>query len=76
MPQVSFCQDEPDWLPFRVEGLGHFRGTNIPKFVMEEVYKWNKADICDEAQKERVDSMIEGLEPSEGQALLDAKCFK
>ena len=35
-----------------------------------------KVDISDEAEKERVNAMIEDHEPSEGQALPDAKCFK
>jgi elongation factor 1-gamma len=67
--------------PFKLKGLWLFRGQEIPKFVMEEVYdmelyEWTKVDISDEAQKERVNAMIEDLEPFEGQALLDAKCFK
>lgn len=67
--------------PFKVKGLWLFRGQDIPKFVMDEVYdmelyEWTKVDISDEAQKERVSAMIEDLEPFEGQALLDAKCFK
>ncbi|CAM0910230.1 unnamed protein product [Alopecurus aequalis] len=62
--------------PFRVEPLMLFRRRDIPKFIMEEVYECNKVGICDEVQKEHVDSMIEDLEPFEGQALLDAKCFK
>ncbi|RRT38787.1 hypothetical protein BHE74_00048443 [Ensete ventricosum] len=53
----------------------------IPKFVLDEVYDmelydWAKVDISDEAQKERVNAMIEDQEPFEGEALLDAKCFK
>jgi elongation factor 1-gamma len=67
--------------PFKVKGLWLFRGQEIPKFVMDEVYdmelyEWTKVDISDEAQKERVSAMIEDLEPFEGQSLLDAKCFK
>jgi elongation factor 1-gamma len=67
--------------PFKLKGLWLFRGQEIPKFVMDEVYdmelyEWTKADISDPAQKERVEAMIEDLEPFEGQALLDAKCFK
>uniref|UniRef100_A0A0E0NBT9 Elongation factor 1-gamma 2 n=1 Tax=Oryza rufipogon TaxID=4529 RepID=A0A0E0NBT9_ORYRU len=67
--------------PFKVKGLWLFRGPEIPKFVMDEVYdmelyEWTKVDISDEAQKERVSAMIEDLEPFEGEALLDAKCFK
>ena len=41
-----------------------------------ELYEWTKVDISDEAQKERVSQMIEDAEPFEGEALLDAKCFK
>ncbi|KAK9740656.1 hypothetical protein RND81_03G051500 [Saponaria officinalis] len=41
-----------------------------------ELYEWTKVDINDEAQKERVNQMIEDCEPFEGEALLDAKCFK
>ena len=41
-----------------------------------ELYEWTKVDISDEAQKERVNQMIEDYEPFEGEALLDAKCFK
>ncbi|KAG2260043.1 hypothetical protein Bca52824_079337 [Brassica carinata] len=57
------------------------RGPEIPKFIMDEVYdmelyEWTKVDISDEAQKERVSQMIEDAEPFEGEALLDAKCFK
>jgi elongation factor 1-gamma len=67
--------------PFKVKGLWLFRGPEIPKFVMDEVYdmelySWTKVDISDEAQKERVSQMIEDAEPFEGEALLDAKCFK
>ncbi|KAI4318518.1 hypothetical protein MLD38_032213 [Melastoma candidum] len=67
--------------PFKVKGLWLFRGSEIPPFVMEEcydmeLYDWKKVDIADEAQKERVNQMIEDCEPFEGEALLDAKCFK
>ncbi|KAI3669257.1 hypothetical protein L6452_40484 [Arctium lappa] len=67
--------------PFKVKGLWLFRGKEIPKFVMDEcydmeLYEWKKVDIGDEAQKERVNQMIEDFEPFEGEALLDAKCFK
>ncbi|VAI89692.1 unnamed protein product [Triticum turgidum subsp. durum] len=67
--------------PFKVKGLWLFRGQDIPEFVMKEVYdmelyEWTKVDLSDEAQKKRVEAMIEDLEPFEGQALLDAKCFK
>ncbi|KAL1542791.1 elongation factor 1-gamma 2-like [Salvia divinorum] len=67
--------------PFKVKGLWLFRGTEIPKFVLDEcydmeLYEWTKADISDEAQKERVSQMIEDAEPFEGEPLLDAKCFK
>ncbi|KAG8094564.1 hypothetical protein GUJ93_ZPchr0012g19831 [Zizania palustris] len=67
--------------PFKVKGLWLFRGQDIPKFVMDEVYDmelydWTKVDLSDEAQKERVNAMIEDQEPFEGEALLDAKCFK
>ncbi|XP_071733650.1 elongation factor 1-gamma-like [Rutidosis leptorrhynchoides] len=67
--------------PFKVQGLWIFRGPEIPKFVMDEcydmeLYEWTKVDLSDEAQKERVNQMIEDHEPFEGEALLDAKCFK
>ncbi|URE29843.1 hypothetical protein MUK42_12909 [Musa troglodytarum] len=67
--------------PFKVKGVWLFRGQEIPKFVLDEVYDmelydWAKVDISDEAQKERVNAMIEDQEPFEGEALLDAKCFK
>ncbi|EAZ37421.1 hypothetical protein OsJ_21756 [Oryza sativa Japonica Group] len=67
--------------PFKVKGLWLFRGQDIPKFVMDEVYdmelyEWTKVDLSDEAQKERVNAMIEDQEPFEGEDLLDAKCFK
>nr|QDK54758.1 translation elongation factor [Polygonum cuspidatum] len=67
--------------PFKVKGLWLFRGQEIPKFVMDEcydmeLYEWTKVDITDEAQKERASQMIEDAEPFEGEALLDAKCFK
>ncbi|KAJ0743803.1 putative elongation factor 1B gamma, glutathione S-transferase, Thioredoxin-like superfamily [Helianthus annuus] len=67
--------------PFKVKGLWLFRGPEIPKFVMDEcydmeLYEWTKVDLSDEAEKERVNQMIEDHEPFEGEALLDAKCFK
>ncbi|XP_038709341.1 elongation factor 1-gamma 2-like [Tripterygium wilfordii] len=67
--------------PFKVKGLWLFRGQEIPQFVLDEcydmeLYEWKKVDIADEAQKERVNQMIEDFEPFEGEALLDAKCFK
>ncbi|XP_038681194.1 elongation factor 1-gamma 2-like [Tripterygium wilfordii] len=67
--------------PFKVKGLWLFRGQEIPQFVLDEcydmeLYEWKKVDIADEAQKERVSQMIEDFEPFEGEALLDAKCFK
>lgn len=67
--------------PFKVKGLWLFRGQEIPQFVLDEcydmeLYEWKKVDINDEAQKERVNKMIEDNEPFEGEALLDAKCFK
>ncbi|KAF5457092.1 hypothetical protein F2P56_021223 [Juglans regia] len=67
--------------PFKVKGLWLFRGQEIPQFVIDEcydmeLYEWKKVDINDEAEKERVNQMIEDYEPFEGEALLDAKCFK
>ncbi|GJZ32782.1 elongation factor 1-gamma-like protein [Tanacetum coccineum] len=67
--------------PFKVKGLWLFRGPEIPQFVIDEcydmeLYEWTKVDLSDEAQKERVNQMIEDHEPFEGEALLDAKCFK
>ncbi|MQL99935.1 hypothetical protein Taro_032662, partial [Colocasia esculenta] len=67
--------------PFKVKGLWLFRGREIPQFVVDEcydmeLYDWRKVDITDEAQKERVNAMMEDQEPFEGEALLDAKCFK
>ncbi|KAK6915898.1 Glutathione S-transferase, C-terminal [Dillenia turbinata] len=67
--------------PFKVKGLWLFRGQEIPQFVLDEcydmeLYEWKKVDISDENQKERVNQMIEDAEPFEGEALLDAKCFK
>ncbi|KAL2513359.1 putative elongation factor 1-gamma 1 [Abeliophyllum distichum] len=67
--------------PFKVKGLWLFRGKEIPQYVLDEcydmeLYEWTKVDISDEAQKERVSQMIEDAEPFEGEALLDAKCFK
>ncbi|XP_058090122.1 elongation factor 1-gamma-like [Magnolia sinica] len=67
--------------PYKVKGLWLFRGQEIPQFVIDEcydmeLYEWSKVDISDEAQKERVNAMIEDQEPFEGEALLDAKCFK
>ncbi|KAL5714869.1 hypothetical protein ACHQM5_016771 [Ranunculus cassubicifolius] len=61
--------------------IGNEPPYKIPKFVMEEcydmeLYEWTKVDISDEAQKERASQMIEDYEPFEGEALLDAKCFK
>lgn len=67
--------------PFKVKGLWLFRGQDIPQFVLDEcydmeLYDWKKVDITDEQQKECVNQMIEDHEPFEGEALLDAKCFK
>ncbi|KAG1347423.1 putative Elongation factor 1-gamma 2 [Cocos nucifera] len=67
--------------PYKVKGLWLFRGQEIPQFVLDEcydmeLYEWTKVDVTDEAQKERVNAMIEDQEPFEGEALLDAKCFK
>ncbi|KAK1555153.1 hypothetical protein Q3G72_022532 [Acer saccharum] len=67
--------------PFKVKGLWLFRGQEVPQFVIDEcydmeLYEWKKVDINDEAQKERVNQMIEDYEPFEGESLLDAKCFK
>ncbi|KAL6179183.1 hypothetical protein ACLB2K_050699 [Fragaria x ananassa] len=67
--------------PFKVKGLWLFRGQEIPQFIIDEcydmeLYDWRKVDITDEDQKERVNQMIEDHEPFEGEALLDAKCFK
>ncbi|KAE9591917.1 putative translation elongation factor EF1B, gamma chain, S-crystallin [Lupinus albus] len=67
--------------PFKVKGLWLFRGPEIPQFVIDEcydmeLYDWTKVDLSDEAQKERVNQMIEDYEPFEGEPLLDAKCFK
>ncbi|KAI3962434.1 hypothetical protein MKW98_010985, partial [Papaver atlanticum] len=67
--------------PYKVKGLWLFRGPEIPQFIMDEcydmeLYEWTKVDISDENQKERVNQMIEDQEPFEGEALLDAKCFK
>eukprot|EP00262_Sarcandra_glabra_P011778 TRINITY_DN28_c0_g1_i3.p1 TRINITY_DN28_c0_g1~~TRINITY_DN28_c0_g1_i3.p1 ORF type:complete len:424 (-),score=82.44 TRINITY_DN28_c0_g1_i3:345-1616(-) len=67
--------------PYKVKGLWLFRGQEIPQFVLNEcydmeLYEWSKVDILDEAQKERANAMIEDQEPFEGEALLDAKCFK
>jgi elongation factor 1-gamma len=41
-----------------------------------DLYEWTKVDLSDQAWKERVNAKIEYIEPLEGQALLDAKCFK
>ena len=67
--------------PFKVKGLWLFHGQEVPQIVIDEcydmeLYDWTKVDITDEAQKERVNQMIEDQEPFEGEALLDAKCFK
>ncbi|KAL7235717.1 hypothetical protein ACSBR1_019081 [Camellia fascicularis] len=67
--------------PFKVKGLWLFRGQEIPQYVIDEcydmeLYDWRKVDLTDEAQKERVNQMIEDQEPFEGEPLLDAKCFK
>lgn len=67
--------------PYKVKGLWLFRGQEIPQFVIDEcydmeLYEWKKVDVNDEVQKELVNAMIEDQEPFEGEALLDAKCFK
>ncbi|KAI3861019.1 hypothetical protein MKX03_026688 [Papaver bracteatum] len=67
--------------PYKMKGLWLFRGPEIPQFIMDEcydmeLYGWTKVDISDENQKERVNQMVEDQEPFEGEALLDAKCFK
>ncbi|CAI9090566.1 OLC1v1025368C1 [Oldenlandia corymbosa var. corymbosa] len=62
--------------------FGKMLVIGIPKFVLDEcynmeLYEWKEVDINDEAQKVRVNQMIEDAEPFEGEALLlDAKCFK
>ncbi|KAM0848739.1 hypothetical protein ACQ4PT_054170 [Festuca glaucescens] len=86
VPQIRLWEDACDWYRATIQGQGLkglwlFRGPEIPQFVMEEcydmaLYEWRKVDISDAAQKERVSAMIEDLEPFEGEALLDAKCFK
>ncbi|MFS7979192.1 putative elongation factor 1B gamma, glutathione S-transferase, Thioredoxin-like superfamily [Helianthus anomalus] len=50
--------------PFKVKGLPLFRGPEIPKFVMDEcydmeLYEWTNVDLSDEAERERVNQMIE-----------------
>ncbi|XXG72143.1 hypothetical protein AAC387_Pa07g1302 [Persea americana] len=67
--------------PDKVKGLWLFRGKEIPPSVLDECYDMElyerlKVDTSDEAQKERVNAMIGDQEPFEGEALLDAKCFK
>ncbi|KAK8961988.1 Elongation factor 1-gamma 1 [Platanthera guangdongensis] len=67
--------------PYKVKGLWLFRGKEVPQFVIDEcydieLYEWTKVNTDDEVQRERVNAMIEDLEPFEGEALLDAKCFK
>jgi len=67
--------------PFKVKGLWLFRGQEVPQFIIDEcydmeLYDWKKVDITDKDQKERASQMIEDQEPFEGEALLDAKCFK
>ncbi|KAI3894160.1 hypothetical protein MKW92_000026 [Papaver armeniacum] len=67
--------------PYKLKGLWIFRGPDVPQFIIDEcydmeLYEWTKVDLSDEAQKERVNQMIEDAEPFEGEALLDAKCFK
>lgn len=67
--------------PYKAKGLWLFRGQEIPQFVLDEcydmeLYEWTKVDVSDNVQKERVNAMIEDQEPFEGEALLDAKCFK
>ncbi|XP_050237187.1 elongation factor 1-gamma-like [Mercurialis annua] len=67
--------------PYKVKGLWLFRGQEVPQFIIDECYdmelfNWTKVDISDEAQKERASQMIEDAEPFDGEALLDAKCFK
>ena len=64
--------------PFKVKGLWLFHGQEVPQIVIDEcydmeLYVWTKVDITDEAQKERVNQMIEDQEPFdfEGEALLD-----
>ncbi|KAF7127372.1 hypothetical protein RHSIM_Rhsim11G0141400 [Rhododendron simsii] len=67
--------------PFKVKGLWLFHGQQIPQFIIDEcydmeLYDWEKVDISDEDQRERVNQMIGDQDPFEGEALLDAKCFK
>ncbi|KAL4182329.1 hypothetical protein AMTRI_Chr12g275440 [Amborella trichopoda] len=76
--KVLIIGSEP---PYKLKGVWLFRGQEIPQFVLDEcydmeLYEWTKVDINDETQKERVNAMIEDQEPFEGEALLDAKCFK
>ncbi|THG05922.1 hypothetical protein TEA_007013 [Camellia sinensis var. sinensis] len=65
-------QHRPGWRgSWVVWGIG-----SVVECYDMELYDWRKVDLTDEAQKERVNQMIEDQEPFEGEALLDAKCFK
>ncbi|CAA7047032.1 unnamed protein product [Microthlaspi erraticum] len=77
---MLICGEGPWKGPFKIKGLWLFRGPEIPKLIMDEMYdmelyEWTKVDISDEAHKERVSQMIQDSNPFESEALLDAKCF-
>ncbi|MCH98410.1 elongation factor 1-gamma-like [Trifolium medium] len=58
----------------KVKGLWLFNGQAIPKGLFDEcydmkLYEWTKVDISDEAQKVRVNQMIEDCEDFEGETI-------
>ncbi|XP_045802753.1 elongation factor 1-gamma 3-like [Trifolium pratense] len=65
----------------KVKGLWLFNGQAIPKGLFDEcydmkLYEWTKVDISDEAQKARVNQMIEDCEDFEGETIREVyfKC--
>ncbi|PNX83048.1 elongation factor 1-gamma-like protein, partial [Trifolium pratense] len=58
----------------KVKGLWLFNGQAIPKGLFDEcydmkLYEWTKVDIFDEAQKARVNQIIEDCEDFEGETI-------
>ncbi|CAI5464954.1 unnamed protein product [Closterium sp. Yama58-4] len=78
---AKMCILGPDAGPFVIKGVWLFRGSEVPKFVLDEcydceLYEWTKVDLSDEAQKERVSQYFEEPDEIDGLVLQEAKCFK
>eukprot|EP00243_Klebsormidium_subtile_P004216 TRINITY_DN18033_c0_g1_i1.p1 TRINITY_DN18033_c0_g1~~TRINITY_DN18033_c0_g1_i1.p1 ORF type:complete len:419 (+),score=154.60 TRINITY_DN18033_c0_g1_i1:161-1417(+) len=67
--------------PFHISGVWLFRGTEIPKQVLDEsydmeLYDWAKVDVNDTKQKERVNDLLEEPDTIDGKTVVEVKCFK